>query len=208
MVGWRKGRRKLARPYVAPPEVEPPPVSHAVDDGLLIARSWAVVEVKNWIVVRALRDGEPYDPDATAAAVRFELGRMADEQAEYAERVGEERQAAFQRRGSARHQHDYRAGDLAALSRRRAVYSGLSEALAKARDDEAFVAELAEAARERAWEDIARAIEANLDRVADEPVVDDSYRRARAQRLRWLRDVDLARLIREHAEADAAAAKS
>lgn len=208
MVVWRKGPKKPARPYVAPPEVELPPVSHAVEDGLLIAKSWASLEVKNWIVVRALRDGADYDPEATAAAVRAELDRMAAEQEGYAERVGEERQAAFQKRGNAKHQHDYRAGDLSALSRRRSVYAGLADALVDARNNDEFVAELAETARERAWEDIARALEANLDRVAAEPVVDESYRRARAQRLRWLRDIDLARLIEDHVAEEKAARKA
>ncbi|MBD8516226.1 hypothetical protein ITJ66_07625 [Plantibacter sp. VKM Ac-2885] len=192
---WRKSRRKPMKPYVAPPEVAPPPVEHAVEEGLLIARSWTVVEVTNWIIERALRDGASYDAEATQAAVRRELGRMADEQEEYADLAREARQTAFQRRGSARHQHDYRAGDLSALSRRREVYSGLAAELRRVSKDEEFVAAIAESARERAWGDLERAIQAKLDRVLDEPVVDEHYRRARSQRLRWFRDLDLAALI-------------
>ncbi|WP_139368760.1 hypothetical protein [Agreia bicolorata] len=170
-------------------------MQRAVDEGLLIARFAVVMDVKNHIIVGALRHDEPFDPEATALEVKQSLVRLAAEQSDYADRVTDVlRERAARARGSVKHEHDYHPEDLASLDLRNAVYSRVAAQLRLLADDVDYVSEIVETARQDAWGELGGAVEMRLDTLPTPPVRDADYARNRARRIRTLIDVDLAAL--------------
>lgn len=193
----RRGKRPrwlASGERVAPPEpLSPDEIDAAIADGLLIARFSAVLALKNRLIVSVLRDDESFDRTAAASVAREVLEELAEEQDRNGEHAIEVIEEAQTDRGVARHQHDYKARDLALLSARRRVYREVAESIRRDSTDDVSVALLVEDARSRAWDEISREIEARLDRVraASSLVVDDEYRRHRAERMRRVREFDL-----------------
>jgi hypothetical protein len=193
----RKSDRKRKRPAVSPEavSVSEEAVQRAVDEGLLIARFAVVMDVKNHIIVSALRHDEPFDSDATAREVRQSLERLAAEQSTYADRVTDVlRERAARARGSVKHEHDYHPEDLASLDLRHAVYSRVAAELKLLSDDEGYVDDIVETARQDAWGELGGAVESRLDRLPKPPVRNADYARNRDRRIQTLIDVDLAAL--------------
>jgi hypothetical protein len=193
----RKPDRKRKRPADSPEAISVPEdaVQRAVDEGLLLARFAVVMDVKNHIIVGALRHDEPFDAESTGREVTQSLIRLADEQSNYAQRVTEVlRERAARARGSVKHEHDYHPEDLASLDLRHAVYSRVAERLRLLADDHEYVAEIVETARQDAWGELGGAVETRLDRLPKPLVKTADYERNRARRIRTLVEVDLAAL--------------
>ncbi|MCJ0700342.1 hypothetical protein FRIG_04215 [Frigoribacterium faeni] len=186
---WGKTRSETSTSTPAP--VDQGALDRAVGEALLIARAAAVVTVANRIVVHALRDGETFDHDETAAAVRRTLHRLAEEQRAQNTRIAGERSKALRARGRSRHQHDYRPGDDGTLWFRENAYVGVADRLDELRDDHDYVDGIVASAVERAWGDVGSAVVTRVR--ARQVVVDDDYRDDRASRLAGLGD-DLAAL--------------
>jgi hypothetical protein len=167
----------------------------SVDEGFLIAKSALTVSVANRIILDALQENETFDPERIAEAARAELGRLAAEQRDDAERMRQIHAKAQKQKGRSRHQHDYRRGDDLALRTREASYTELAERLDACRDDAAFVDGVVVSARERAWDDIGGAV---VDRLgwAQRPTAD--YEIGRDDRLQQMLDEDFAALLAEH----------
>ena len=196
----RKSDRKRKRPKDSPEaiSVSDEAVQRAVDEGLLIARFAVVMEVKNHIIVSALRHDEPFDAEATGREVRQSLMRLAAEQSDYADRVTDVlRERAARARGSVKHEHDYHPEDLASLDLRHAVYSRVASELKRLADDDGYVGEIVETARQDAWGELGGAVESRLDRLPKPPVRNADYERNRTRRIRTLIDVDLAALKKQ-----------
>jgi hypothetical protein len=193
----RKPDRKRKRPEASPEAISVPDdaVQRAVDEGLLIARFAVVMDVKNHIIVSALRLDEPFDAESTGREVKQSLIRLAAEQSNYAQRVTDVlRERASRARGSVKHEHDYHPEDLASLDLRHAVYSRVAAELKLLAADEAYVAEIVESARQDAWGELGGAVETRLDRLPKPLLKNADYERNRARRIRALIDVDLAAL--------------
>ncbi|WP_440710595.1 hypothetical protein [Herbiconiux sp. YIM B11900] len=175
----------------------------AIADGLSIARFSVVLALKNRLIVAALRDDLPFDTATAAVMAREELEEIAREQdrnIEHAEDVSESVGSAH---GAARHEHDYKARDLALLTARRRVYEAVAAQSRADADDPERVAELVEDARLRAWEEISREVAARLDvtGAAEQVVVDERYLAEREGRMRRLREIDLWELAdQQHAK--------
>jgi hypothetical protein len=193
MMKKRDRRKAPARPYVPAPAVEPITVEHAVEEGLLIARSALTMEVKNQIIVRALRDDRTFDPLDVAKLVARELRSFAREQEGYARRMN--RLAVSVTDGPSSREHDYGPRDYRMLTQRGLIYSSLSGELARLADDAAFVADVVEAAREQAWAELGKAIEARLQWMSG-ATPDSDYASERDERLRSFIGTDLADLAR------------
>lgn len=192
-------RRRLTvrlpvRRFVPLPPVEPASVERAVEEGLLIARSALVMDVKNHIIVAAIRDGIDFDETALADFVRAEVHKLAREHSGYEEQTKLWATAAVTARGPHADVHDYRSGDLDALTHREETYSGMAAGLDALAHDSAYVAGILESARLRAWEELAAVIGSTLDRMAAVSTEED-YERHRGTRLRQFRAIDLAQLI-------------
>ena len=193
----RKPDRTRKRPTGSPEAISVPEeaAQRAVDEGLLIARFAVVMEVKNHIIVGALRHDEPFDVESTGLEVRQSLTRLAAEQSNYADRVTDVlRERAVRARGSVKHEHDYHPEDLATLDLRTAVYSRVAAELRQRAENPGYVAEIVETARQDAWGELGDAVELRLDRLPQPPVKNADYERNRARRIRTLIDVDLAAL--------------
>jgi hypothetical protein len=197
MASRRKSDRKRKRPAASPEavSVSSEAVQRAVDEGLLLARFAVVMDVKNHIIVSALRDDAPFDAAVSALEVRQSLARLAGEQAGYAERVTDVlKTRAARARGNVKHEHDYHPEDLGSLDLRHAVYSRVAEQLLALAADESYVGEIVETARRDAWGELGGAVEVRLDRLPRPPVKNADYERNRARRIRALVEEDLAAL--------------
>lgn len=186
-------RRSPRLPYR--PDPQPlAPFEQALDEGLLIARHGVTLAVRNRLIVRALKENEPFDDAATAHIVDEELKRAAEEQRENAEGAHGHHAVAGRSGGIADHAHDYHRIDTATLERREQLYLALAESLEASRADADFVAAMAEQARNDAWNDIGDNVVSRLNQsmisAADEP----DYVLYRPDRIRQLLEVDLASL--------------
>jgi hypothetical protein len=141
-------------------------IARAIDEGVLIARSALRLMAKNHIIVGTLRRDVSLEMLDVAGYVRDELARLSREETASAARMETEASAAAHAFGALRHQHDYRPADLTTLHQRARIYRALSTELLRLRDDEDFVAAVAEDARADAWGEIGAVLDARLDLLA------------------------------------------
>ena len=188
-----KGPLTPSRPYKRTPVAEPISVERAVEEGLLIARSALTMDVKNRIIVSALRDDHRFDAIETASWVALELKNLSREQAEYAERMSHLAVEVTDRHGPRRHEHDYGPRDYRQLTRRGLAYASLSDELARLVDEPAFVESVVEDARGQAWSELGTAIQSRLD-LGPMQQPDADYALERDTRLRAFIAIDFARL--------------
>lgn len=193
------GHAKPLRPYVRMPVAEPISVERAVEEGLLIARSALTMDVKNRIIVSALRDDHRFDAQETASWVALDLTNLSAEQAEYAERMSELANTLNGSRGSTSKEHDYGPRDYRPLTRRGLAYASLSDELARLVNDPIFIESVVEDARGQAWSELGTAIGSRLD-LAQLQHPDADYALERDSRLRALIAIDFARLRRGASE--------
>jgi hypothetical protein len=172
--------------------IPPTDESRAIEEGLLVARAALVLAVRNWIILRALRDRAPFSTEETTEAVRRELGRLAGEQEGYAMRAGVLRRRAERLVGKPRHEHDYGAEDEPVLRQRQAVHSALARDLTGFADDPEYVADVVRTAHQQAMEDVGVAILNGLGWTGPKDAAYDSEREDRLldlrtdlRRLRW-----------------------
>lgn len=160
----------------------------------MIARSAVTLALGNALILSALRDRRDYDGRDLTRRAREELLTLIEEEEREARHLASARESARFQDGWAEHTHDYRRRDVRALAAREKVARRVAEALREMLDDDAAIASLTAAARRRALDDLASAI---ADRFgwAPHPGSDSDYERGKAERLRDLIDVDLARLV-------------
>jgi hypothetical protein len=195
---WRRRKRKRFAPFdrTALPEVEPLTFEESFAEGLLVSEAAGRMALKNRIIVMALRGDEPFDAVRASAAAREVLHELVQEMDEVAEWSAAERESAAQREGRSAHQHDYHRADAWNLRLRQRVNAAVAERLTELRNDDAYLAEFAERARQEAWEEIAGAIEARLAQEWPEIEIDEAYERERDDRVRSL-TLDLQREVTE-----------
>ena len=189
------GHPKPSRPYVRTPPAEPISVERAVEEGLLIARSALTMDVKNRIIVSALRDDHRFEAAETASWVVLELINLSVEQSGYAERMSELVNTGTDARRTTSKEHDYGPRDYRLLTRRGLAYASLAEQLGRLVDDPDYVARVVEDARGQAWSELGTAIESRLD-LGPMEHPDADYALERDTRLRAFLAIDFARLRR------------
>lgn len=168
-----------------------PDVRRSVEEGALIVRAAVVVAVANAIIVRGVGEQRPFDEGVARQRVRDELRHLADEQEEEARRLRRTRRVAHRSYGQSQHQFDYRVEDADALRRRERAAALLAVDLRAASEDDAYLDGVLAAARRRAADDVGAAAVTKLGNVRPP---DADYEQERAERLRQLREVDLAGL--------------
>jgi hypothetical protein len=154
----RRSRTRRAQVGVyAPPEPRPAPsIDALVDEGLLIVESGVRLAVKNQVILWALRDRADFDHLQYLDAVRERLLAAAAESAADADRLAEHLGQPEVRRGRRHPTGD--ATEPGRRERRLAVLLGLVARLRGLADDESYLAGLALAARDSAWEEIGAAV--------------------------------------------------
>jgi len=76
---FKRTKRVNLGKFVAPEPVEPAPIERVVEEGLLIAMTALRMQVKNSMIVDAIRNDNSYDPEALASVARAELESMAEQ---------------------------------------------------------------------------------------------------------------------------------
>jgi DNA polymerase I-like protein with 3'-5' exonuclease and polymerase domains len=158
--GARAGRRRRGREHEQEREV---------GEGLLLAEYAVRLTVKNQILVDVVGRGEDFDRARAGEQVQAELGTLAREYQEAAERMRHDARIAAWRLGRGRHQHDYRAVDRRNLRRRARAAEEVARRLRAAERDADAVVALVDAARAAAWEDLAGEVHRALRRVEPPP---------------------------------------
>ena len=167
MALFKRTRRVDLGKFVAPEPVEPAPVERVVEEGLLIAMTALRMQVKNSMIVDAIRNDNSYDPEALASVARAELETMAAQNV----RLARDQLTA----------------------RNIAIYRGLADALRELAADGTRISEVVEQSREEAWREVSGAVATTLAARAVDPR-DPAYEEEKDARIRDLLTVDLARL--------------
>lgn len=201
---WQRRKRKRFAPFdrTALPEVEPLTFEESFSEGLLVAEAAGRMALKNRIIIEALRGEDAWDATRAAAAAREVLHELVVELDQVAEWSAAERESAAQREGRSEHQHDYHRADAWNLRLRERINVAVAERLTQLRNDDAYLAEFAERARQEAWAEIAGVIDQRLAQDWSEFEVDEAYEQERDERMSGLaldlsRDLEQARRRRE-----------
>lgn len=158
----------------------------------MIAEYATRLALRNAITIRALRHGDPFQARHFLPEAGDVLRGLAAESSRAAARVAGDREWASHLDGPSEHVHDYRPVDDLNLRRREGLSRALASALLERADDESFLLELIERAREDAWFDIARSIEERL--VAREASIETDPTE-RLLRIQEFVEIDLQALI-------------
>jgi hypothetical protein len=178
------------------PQRKPISIERSVDEGVLIASAAVTMDVKNYIIVEAIRDGSTFDTDNVIAAVRRELLALAEENEASAHRVQQLSVDVQTVRGPRDNSEGYQVDDHPTLTKRGVIHVMLAAELERLSEDSTFVAELAERARLRAWADVGSAIETRLVESIPMPP-DDAYEAEKDARIRALIDINLRALEKQ-----------
>lgn len=185
----RRGRVDVGT-YVAPEPIDPVPVEEIAEEGVLIAASAVRMAVKNRQIVRALRDRSDYSERVAVSAAREVFRALAREKRADVERLDDIIEETRDRPGRALHQTDYRKADAPHLERREQVSDILADRLDEISENDEYLLEVVDAARNAAWDEIGASIEAKLMR---RPEMEDAreYSADRARRIKQFKAVDL-----------------
>jgi hypothetical protein len=168
-------------------------VERAVDEGLMIAKAALAMELKNHIIVGAIRHDRKFIESELRTFLVEEIDKLAAEQSGYAERTDSWAAASTLARGPQSDVHDYRSGDYGSLTKRGQTYAAMATALTALTQDAAFLAGVLETAQAQAWSEIERAILAKLEAEVRSST-EKGYLRTRKERMRQVREIDLVAL--------------
>lgn len=175
---------------------KPVSIERSVDEGVLIASATVAMDVKNYIIVEAIREGRPYDQAAVSAEVRRDLLALAHENQASAQRVQQLAVDVQTPRGAPDDSEGYQVDDHPTLTKRGIIHVLLAAELERLSEDENFVEELAEKARVQAWAEVGDAIEARLlNSLPKAP--DKFYEEDRDARIRALININLRALEKQ-----------
>jgi hypothetical protein len=174
----------------------PVSIERSVDEGVIIASAAVTMDVKNYIIVEAIREGHPYDHDDVMAAVRRELLALANENDSSAQR-GQPLAVDVQTPAGADNDSEgYQVDDHPTLTKRGIIHVMLAAELARLSEDDEFVGEVAERARKRAWAEVGDAVSSRLlDSLPAEP--DPFYDDDKEARVRALFNINLRALEKQ-----------
>jgi len=161
-VGWfdRWRTRRILKPYNDAAVVVPPPatVEQSVSEGLMISEYAARLRLKNAIAVDAVISPRVYDAQAYLPLASDTFRELADESQEASDRLTEELAHTIGRMGRAEHVHDYRRGDEPNVRHRLMVATQAASQLRQKADEEDYLLDLIEQARQEAWEEMSTSL--------------------------------------------------
>jgi hypothetical protein len=197
----KSGSENRFAPRAAPtaatgPVSRPVSIERSVDEGVLIAASAVTLEVKNVIILSAIRDGSPFDSEKVEAAVRRGLLDLAEENESSAHRVQQLSVDVQTKRGPRDNSEGYQVDDHPTLTKRGVIHVMLAAELERLSEEGEFVSGLAERARLQAWAELGDAIESRLIASLPRPR-DADYEQEKDARIRALIDINLRALERQ-----------
>ena len=168
-------------------------VQGQVDEGLLIITSDLRMRAKNQLIVAAHGADPAYSLPALERRLREQIEALIAEKRQAATHLAGEAKRAAKRRGRATHQTDYREGDVERIRSRRLIEQQLALRLEGLLANPAALAEILDAAREAALDEMFQArLQVTEQRFPDE-VYDGWSRQERMQQVGW----DLAQALRK-----------
>jgi hypothetical protein len=174
---------------------KPVSISRATEEGLLIARAALIMEVKNQIILDAIRDGRPYDVARVIDVAKRELGVLARENDDSADRTRQLAAQVLTPEGS-RDREGYQADDHRSLTDRATIHARVSAELERLSGDDEYLRDVADNAQARAWSEVGDAIASRLLR--NLPVVPDRfYEQEKEARIKALYRINLHALERQ-----------
>jgi hypothetical protein len=190
------GEQGLALPPKSRALRRPVSIERSVDEGVIIAGAAVTMDVKNYIIVEAIREGHPFDRGDVMAAVRRELLALAHENDGSAQRVQQLAVDVQTPRGAPDDSEGYQVDDHPTLTKRGIIHVMLAAELERLSEDDEFVADIAERARVRAWAEVGDAVSSRLlDSVA--PAPDAFYEDEKDARIRALFNINLRALEKQ-----------
>jgi hypothetical protein len=163
----------FALPAPAPALKRPVSIERSVDEGVIIATAAVTMDVKNYIIVEAIREGHPFNLTDVLAAVRRELLDLATENDASAQRVQQLAVDVQTPAGAPDDSEGYQLDDHPTLTKRGIIHVMLAAELERLSEDDEFVADVAERARQRAWAEVGDAVSSRL--LDSLPVAPDPY---------------------------------
>jgi len=183
-------------PSASPEKRRPVSIERSVDEGVIIAQAAVTMDVKNYIIVEAIREGHPFNIDDVTAQVRRELISLAHENNDNANRLQNLSVEVQTPGGAPDNSEGYQTDDHPTLTKRGIIHVLLAAELERLSEDDAFVADLAERARTRAWAEVGDAVSSRLlDEMPTTP--DKFYEDDKDARLRAFTNINLKALERQ-----------
>ena len=170
-------------------------VERSVEEGLIIARAAITMDVKNYIIIGAIRDGRQFDLDDVTRETKRHILELAHENEESADRVQQLAEDVLTPAGTSNDSEGYQAEDAPTLTKRGIIHDLVSEELERLSEDDGYLADVAEQARIRAWAEVGDSISSRLlDSLP--PAPDKYYEEDKEARIRALYNINLKQLER------------
>lgn len=188
-----KPNRRLPRRELAP-------VADIVEQGLLVADVAARMNVKNAIIMNALKRHLDYDEAQITEMVRKTLVELADERERDAEHIQVVRGEIRNTGSSAWSESEYGSNDSRTLRHRQEVYEEVAAELRRRADNADYLRLTAERARVAAWAEIGDSLKERAKHPYYSGGDNPEYRKARESRIQLLIQRDLTELMQQHAD--------
>lgn len=175
-----------------------PSVEDSAADGYAMARQAALMELKNRILIHAIRQPGAVDTELFIAPAGEVLRNLSREHQDLADKLEKKLNRARRLSGEAAYGDDYRKVDVKNLVVRRQALELVAAKLADHVSDVDVVQTLILEAHSQAWAELSREMERSLDRTEALEFGDESYEDEREDRLRQFINLDLAQLIEKN----------
>lgn len=198
-MGWfskRKPRRQAPRRL---PKRVLAPVEEIVEQGLLVADVAVRMQVKNEIIMNALKNQVDYDADQILTMVKETLTELAEERERDARHISRMRGEIRDTGRSAWSESEYGNDDNRTLRHRQEVYEKVAEELRSRVENEEYLASTAERARDLAWGEIGDSLKDRAMHPYYSGGDNEEYRSHRDERIQQLIERDLTELLHQQA---------
>ncbi|UOQ55846.1 asparagine synthase [Leucobacter allii] len=199
MFDWWKKRKRASRPPRRLPRRVLAPVEEIVEQGMLVADVAVRMTVKNAIIMNALKKHVDYRESQIIEMVRAATEDLAGERERDAKHIARMRGEIRDTGRSSWSESDYGNDDNRTLRHRQEVYEGVARELRERAEDETYLRETAERARNLAWGEIGDSIGERATHPYYSGGHDAAYREAREGRIQQLIEKDLTALIEQQA---------
>lgn len=205
---WWSKRRKRSRKSRSLPNRELAPVEEIVEQGMLVADVAIRMNVKNTIIMNALKRGANYDGEQIRQMVRDATQSVADERARDAKHIEFVREEVRETGHSSWSESSYRGKDSRTLKHRQDVYAGVAAKLREQTEDESYIKRTADRAHEAAWLEIGSSLADRAMHPHYSGGDNAEYREARDERIQLLIEKDLTELMQEQTHSKPTRSKS
>lgn len=168
-----------------------------MEQGLLVDDVAVRMNVKNAVIMNALKRGVDYDEQQIAGMVRTTLTDLADERDQDAQHIGRMLGEIRDTGSSASSDSEYGNDDNRTLRHRREVYETIANALRERAADDSYVAQIVERASEAAWSEISDSLKERASHPYYAGGASPEYQAARDDRIQQLIERDLTALVQQ-----------